>query len=433
METFLYFFVFTKPWLGALSLSEFPFQDFKDVAQESVPSTGLTGYVDAAFVVFSGLYLYNHRQSLRLLPYRRLWVTFLALLLVSSLFITPFPVLGLRRLVKVVVFFSMYAVAFILAREKPSGTVAYLKWLVRSAWVPVLYGVGNFVAHAKLTWAGIANREYREYSTFLHANPFAYFCIIVLVIVFTLWRYHPRCQYQHGRLHLAFLAVLTVAAVIMAGARAAILASFAAYLLLSRSSWKLRVASACLGVIALLQAPTFVNPVSALGQVTLNNGRGVAETLVEAGRGLDTEQFEHTGELAGRFLIWSTMILSLEGHYAIGRGLAYSSLFYENETGEFYYSHNDYLTLMFETGIFGLLLYWSILVGVAWLLLRQRKGLAPGSLPGLLADAGLFLIAFLALVSCADNLFVDSYNTPIIWSILGAATGSIPPKRAEAT
>lgn len=432
METLLYFFVFTKPWLGALSLSEFPFRNFKDAPTEAVSSTGLTGYVDAAFVLFSVIYLYRHRESTRLLPYRRLWFVFLALLLLTSLFLAPFPLLALRRLVKVGVFFAMYAVAFIQSRKNQSGTVAYLKWVLRSAWLPVLYGVGDYLVHAEFSWVFMANRQYREYSTFLHANPFAYFCIIVLAMVFVLRRYRSRCQCQQGTLHLAFLAIMTVAALIMTGARAAILAPFAAFLLVDRSSWKLRVATACLGVIALLQVPTFVNPIKALGRVALNNGGGVAETLLEMGRGLDTEQFEHTGEIAGRFLVWSTMMTSLEGHYAFGRGLGYSGIFYEQESAEYYFSHNDYLTLTFETGLCGLVLYWSILIGIARLLLQQRGGVAPGSLPGLLADAGLFLIVFLAFVSCADNLFIDSYNTPLIWSILGAATGSIPPKRAEA-
>lgn len=429
METLLYFFVFTRPWLGALSLSEFPFRDFKQAAAVQAQSpTTLTGYVDAAFVLVSVIYLYRHRESTRLLPYRRRWFVFLTLLLLTSLLIAPFPLLALRRLVKVGVFFSMYAVAFIRARENQAGTVAYLKWLLRSAWVPVVYGLGDFIIHAGLSWTAISNREYREYSTFLHPNPFAYFCVIAILVLAILWRYRPESLRPHGKLYLAFLAVLAAAAILTTGTRAAILGPFTAYLLVIRTSWKVKVATACVAIIALLQMPTFVSPIRAIGQVTLGNEGGVTDAMVEVAHELQSEELEHTGELASRLLIWSTMADALEGHYAFGRGLGYSALFYEEETGELLFSHNDYITLTFETGICGLVLYWSILIGVAWLLLQQRKGLAPGSLPGLLADAGLFLIVFLAFVSFTDNLFIDSYNTPLIWGLLGAATGTILPK-----
>jgi O-antigen ligase len=430
METLLYFFVFTKPWLGALSVSEFPFRNFKEAPAGAEVSTALTGYIDAAFVLFSAIYLYKHRESARLLPCRWRWFVFLILLLLTSLLIAPSPLFALRRLVKVMVFFSMYAVAFILAREKPSGTVAYLKWVLRSAWIPVLYGVGNFIAHAKPSWSAISDREYREYSTFLHANPFSYFCIIALVVVAILWRYRPEGVRQQRKIYLAFPAILIAAAILTTGARAAIVGALTAYLLAIRSSWKLKVVVACLALVALAHVPAFANPIKALGQVTLGSRDSVAAAIVEVASELNTDRLQHTSELTGRLLIWSTMYDGLEGHYTFGRGLGYSAWFYEEETGVFLNAHNDYITLMFETGIFGLLLYWSILVGVAWLLLQQRRGLATSSLPGLLADAGLFLIGFLAFVSFTDNLFVDNYNTPFIWSILGAATGSILPKRA---
>ena len=432
METLLYFFVFTKPWLGALSLSEFPFRDFKRPAEAraQIPTT-LTGYVDAAFVVFSALYLYKHREPLRLLPYYRRWLIFLGFLLLSSILIAPFHLLALRRLVKVGVFFAMYALAFVRARGSQSATVTYLKWVLRSAWVPVLYGLGNFASHANISWSAVSNRDYREYSTFTHANPFSYFCIIALVVVAILWRCRPDGARRQGKIYLAFPAILIAAAILTTGARGAIVGAFTAYLLAIRSSWKLKVVMACLALFALAQVPTFVNPVKALGQVTLGKGDSVADTMVEVAHELGTEEVEHTGELAGRLLIWSTMMTSLEGHYAFGRGLGYSAFFYEQESGEYYFSHNDYLTFTFETGICGLVLYWSMLIGVAWLLLQRRGGLVPNSFPSLLASAGLFLVVFLAFVSFTDNLFIDVYNTPLIWSVLGAATGSMPLKSVE--
>jgi O-antigen ligase len=431
MEWLLYFFVFTKPWLAALSLSEFPFRTFKDVQPGSLSSTGLTGYVDAAFLVFSLIYLYRNREPLQLLPYRRLWYLFLGYLLFTSLFIAPFPWFALRRVVKVGVLFSIYAVAFLRARESQFGTVTYLKWILRSAWIPVLYGVGNYLGHADLSWTRFSNREYREYSTFYHANPFAYFCVVILVLSVMLWYYRPGGRAEDGRLRLATLGILTTAALLTTGARAALLGSFVAYIIILRRGWKVKAATACVGILVLLQMPTFANPIKAFGQLTLNRGESVSEAMNDVAHDLVAEDIEHTGELAGRLLVWSTETAALEGHYAFGYGLGYSAFFYEQESGEFVYSHNDYLTLTFETGLCGLTLYWSILIGVAWLLLGQRKGLSPDSLPGLLAGAGLFLIVFLAVVSCTDNLFIDVYSVPLIWSILGAATGSVVLSNAK--
>jgi hypothetical protein len=51
--------------------------------------------------------------------------------------------------------------------------------------------------------------------------------------------------------------------------------------------------------------------------------------------------------------------------------------------------------------------------------------LSRSGLPGLLADAALFLVIFGALVPFTDNLFVDNHSTPLICGLLGAASGTI--------
>jgi O-antigen ligase len=430
MGFILQLIIFLKPWLGSVSLDQFPFRDWKDAPIETQLSTTLMGYVDAGFVLFSAVYLYRHQESLRSLPFRRIWFVFLGLLLITSVAIAPLPLFALRRLVKVSVFFSMYALTFVLVKKDPSYMGGYLKWLLRSAWIPVLYGLGDFAAHAERSWAAISNREYREYSTFLHANPFAYFCVVILLVVVVLWRYRPENVDPRPKWALAVLAILVLFALASTGTRAAIAGAFVAYLLTIRISWRFKIATISLAVIALLQIPTFSNPIKAVGQVALGSQPTLGSAMLDVVKQTDKDELEHTSELIGRVLIWTDMMDGLRGHYLLGHGLSSSAKYFEEETGLFLNSHNDYITLMFETGISGLFLYWSVLVGIAWLLVRHRRGLVSSSLPGLLADGALFLIVFLGVASFTDNLFVDIYSTPLIWSFLGAATASVFPRPA---
>jgi len=430
MSILLHLFIFTKTWLGALSLSEFPFRDFKDAAVEAQLTTTLTGYLDAAFVLFSAAYLYPRRESLLELPCRRLWTLFLILLLIAAVFIAPSPLLALRRFVKVLVFLSIYAVMFVRAREADSNTLTSLKWILRSAWIPVLYGIGDFLAHAELSWTAISNRDYREYSTFMHANPFAYFCVIVLLVAVILWRYRPEIPVQR-KTFLVVLSALVLIALVTTGTRGAILGAFIAFLLAIRSSWKLKIATASLAVIALFQVPTFANPVKAVGALALGNQDSLADAMLQTAEEIHEDDLEHTSELASRLLIWKTMIDGVGEHYLLGHGMNSAATFYEAESGLFLNPHNDYILLTFETGLCGLVLYWWILLGVGIVLIKRRKALLPSSLPGLLSDAGLFLIFFLAVISFTDNLFVDDYNTPLIWSILGAASGTVLRRTAQ--
>jgi O-antigen ligase len=349
--------------------------------------------------------------------------------LITALFVAPSPFFALRRLVKVGVFFSMYAVTFVRARENQAKTVDYLKWVLRSAWIPVLYGLGHFLAHADLSWTAISNRDYREPSTFVHENPFAYFCIIVLLVIVIFWRYRPSIP-SRGRLSLAILAMLVVAATVTTGARGAILGAFIAFLLAIRSSWKLKITAACVALVALSQVPTFANPVKAVGKVALGTQPTLAAAMLETAEEIHQDDLEHTDSLASRLLIWMTMVDNIGEHYLLGHGLNSAPGFYEGESGLFVNPHNDYIMLTFETGICGLVLYWSILIGIGILQVRHRTLFAPASLPGVLADAGLFLIFFVAVVSFTDNMFFDEYSTPLIWGILGTATGTVLPRSA---
>ena len=430
MGFLLQLFVFLKPWLGSLSLDHFPFRDWKDVSVDTLLSTTLMGYVDAGFVLLTVIYLYWHREFLQLLPYRRLWFVFLGLLLIGSVVIAPAPLFALRRLVKVFVFFSMYALTFVLVRKDPSYASGYLKWVVRSAWIPVVYGLGDFAANTEYSWAAISNREYREYSTFLHANPFAYFCVVILVVLAILWRFQPETERPRRKWPLGLLAILLLLAIASTGARAAISGALVAYLFATRLSWRFKVATVCVATIVLLQVPNFSDPINAVGQVALGRQPTLTSAMLDVVDQSDKDEFEHASELIGRVAIWINMTDGIRGYYLFGHGLDSSARFFERETGLFLDSHNDYITLTFETGLSGLVLYWAILIGIARLLFRQRRELARGSLPGHLADGALFLIVFLVVISLTDNLFVDIYSTPLIWSFLGAATGNLVPKPA---
>lgn len=169
------FYVFLKPWLGSFSLAHFPFRDWRDTAIEEQLATGLTGFVDLAFVLVAGIYLYRRWDRSKEVPLCRAWLVFLGLLLLSVVAVSTLPLFSLRRFLKVLVFFLMYAAMYVRVLESQDRALGYLRSILWAAWIPVTYGLVSFLVNAEFTWAALANRDYREYSTFIHANPFAYF------------------------------------------------------------------------------------------------------------------------------------------------------------------------------------------------------------------------------------------------------------------
>lgn len=422
MEGLIRIFVITKPWLGSLSFQHFPFRDWQNAPPEQQLVTSISGYFDLAVALISVVYLYRHRAALSRLPARRTWIIFLLFLLVSAVLISPSTTFALRRWVKILVFACLYAVGFVLARANTSNALSYVRSLATAAWIPILYGTASFLSRADLTWTAIANRDYREYSTFLHANPYAYFCVLALLACSVIWKYN-RLHHKPTSWRTRALAVLLPLALLTTGARAAVIGAIFSYVLAVRGRVIRKVALAALGMAVLWHLPTFANPVRELSSLVFGTEVSASDQLTDVASEISRDEVEHTSEISTRLLIWATMLDQLDGHYLVGRGLGSSALSYEEVTGTFLNAHNDYIGLTFEIGLSGLFLYGFTLTLVAARLGTVRKMTEAGSLQVLLADAALFCVIYLAVISLTDNLFVDDYNSPLIWGLLGTSAG----------
>lgn len=421
------FYIFVKPWLGALSVEPFPFRSWKGTTTEEQLATSLVGYLDLLLVILAAIYVYRRWEQFKTLPLLRTWLVFLGLLLVNCIVVSDQPLYSLRKFLKVLVFFFLYASMYLSVTENRERAVGYVRAILWAAWIPVTYGLVSFLVNAELNWTALANRDYREYSTFIHANPYAYFCVIGLLAARTLWVVRSKRPEGHPGLWVLVLSLLMFLAILSAGARIALATLVIGYVVAGRRKMLTRGAAVAIAVYLLLKVPTFANPVQAVAGLALGGEGPSVEALMDVSEQVSETDLEHTGELAGRLFIWYTMLQELGGDYAFGRGLGSSGFTYEELTGLFLNPHNDYILLAFEVGIGGLVLYWAILIALgrrAWW--RRRESVAE-SREGAFADAVVFCIVFMAVVSLTDNMFVENTTNPMVWGLLGAGTALAGP------
>lgn len=383
---FLLLLFLARPWAGLLFLllvrasMDITKNYFSVYLTETFQITGATAL---SFVLIIGglAYLLSARKSIVRPPLAWIFLLFLAISLIHFLLVEDLP-LSLMEFFR---FFSAYIVYLLVyhlcATEKDIRTV--VNTILLSSLIPIGAGLYQAVLNRGQFITGFI----RAYGTFAHPNPYAFYLIIVTALAVNLF------LYSRHRAHRFSLLVLIGSALIC------VLLSF------SRSAW--------FSLLMIFFVVSFFRQKKLLWVFfALILIFGILSPIRSRFYDLSTS----FNSLAYRLSIWEGGIEHLPGFFLVGRGLGGFAA--TDVLGEL--AHNDYLRVLVELGVFGLMTYLILNIG---LVIRLgacfRLGLKGYIFSTVIAAFSVALV-FLG-ISAINNILFRAVLQWYFWALMGVA------------
>jgi hypothetical protein len=281
---------------------------------------------------------------------------------VVSLFYSQAVGEGARAIVKWASAFGAYA---LIQADRPDARRLrlLLGLTIGGAVFPLLWG-GYQLLH-DIGRPNLLHGGLRIQSTFNHPNDYGFYLVVILVAV---WGLQDLVHGVQRRL-IQLIGIAAFASVALTLSRSAYAALGLVVLVVGMHRKRMLIALGVVGGVVLLAAPRIVQRVT-----DLVNPR---------------EGDNHGNSLLGRLSIWSDELRTLRAHPFMGHGWGYTLASQDKE------SHNDYLRMMVEGGIVGLVsivMLMGSLLRSAWRASRARLDLPRAFLGlalGYVVDSGV--------------------------------------------
>ncbi len=308
---------------------------------------------------------------------RSAWLPFL-LICAAAVLYSPQQFDAARRVLIYASYFSIFGLSFVIVRSEHDAA-RFLKVVILSSVLPVLYGL--FATISGIDWSD----ESRIQSTFSHPNMFAFYLVAVIGIIFFLLATERIRITDQLRLLLYVYLIPLLVVLIMTKTRSAWIGCFVLFF-----GYGVVYDRRVLALLLIAAPVAFVIPAvneRIMSLMMANDYIGGPAVVLNS--------------FAWRQLLWERAFVYIWQQPIFGYGL-HSFPFYSAEffypTPEGTYAHNDFIQVLFETGVVGLIAFlWIFWRCSIWVLQRWRadKG-------GVTAAAAL-LLAYLTL-SFSDNL-----------------------------
>jgi len=343
------------------------------------------------FLLF--LFLIKNRKEMKDLPIKKMWLLFLGISLLSII-ISIDKMASAYGIIKIISIFLIFSSAYVIVkREKNLKTVLYA--IIFSSIVPFL-----FASYQLITGNGVGGSEgveSRLFGTFSHPNPFASFVLIVISISLFLMlkeKEYPK-KWLLGFLFFWGIAILEQT--------------------YARGSW--------LAFLIFLFVVTFKkSPRMLLGIIIASVMLFFISTSIQD-RVQNIYNPPADSSIRWRFEQWDRMYNAYIKKPITGYGIGTETIVHEVEYGPNagnQYTHNDFLRIALETGIFGFLAYSMLLF---FTFLRLLKLYLKEKNP-FVKDFGLFVLAlYLGLLSYSltNNNLNETVTQWLMWGIIGAS------------
>jgi len=296
-------------------------------------------------VVWGAWVVYKNRQKINKLPAIISIVLFL-LITIFSVFLSPNAVSSLREFIRILSIFSLYAIAFFLVKSKDDKK-KLINGIILSSFIPVSVGLAQrFMGEGEVIFGEFFRRIY---GTFFYPNSLAFF--LVLVIGLALERFYRSKKISFKVLY-AGLILLYFFVLLGTYTRGAWIGIILLFLVFSA----LKLPRLLLAGFLILVLIYFLGP-----------------TLQE--RINDVISLEPFSSLIWRFRLWRNTLpffyeKPLLGH-GIGSFQSVSQKLQGLSTLPAPEAHNDYLRLLIETGVLGVLTYFAIQLRLAIFFLKN--------------------------------------------------------------
>lgn len=338
-------------------------------------------------------FLLKNRREIADLPLKKLWLLFLGISLLSIL-ISIDKLSSVYGMIKILSIFLIFASSYLIVKkEKNPRPILYA--IIFSSLFPFLSA-----AYQLITGTGVGGSEgveSRLFGTFSHPNPFASFVLIVVsVVLFLLLRER---DYQKKWL----LGILGLGGIIILEQTYA------------RGAW--------LAFLIFLFIITYKKSRKILlGLITVSIMLFFVSSSIQD-RVQDVYNPPADSSVRWRFEQWGRVYTSFVKQPLTGYGIGTETTVHEKENGPNagnQYTHNDFLRIALETGIFGFLAYFSLLLVTS---LKLTKNYLKEKNP-FRKDFGLFVLAlYLGLLSysLSNNNLNETVTQWTMWGIIGAS------------
>jgi O-antigen ligase len=131
---------------------------------------------------------------------------------------------------------------------------------------------------------------------------------------------------------------------------------------------------------------------------------------------------------SGRFNVWPRLFLETQQHFWLGSGTGMAHIRAGEITSEISHGttiwdnpHNDYLRVLFDQGVIGLILFLAAWISLAYYLLRAWQRETPGALHSNLPLAALLAVSVCVISFMTDNTLVYAFVMNPVFVLVGMA------------
>lgn len=261
-----------------------------------------------------------------------LWV-FPLLIMVLGVGYAPDTIAALKRLIAFVSYFSVFIVGMILTEEKQLTKL--LRIIVFSSVIPLTVGLYQFAA-------GAMAAEGRLASTFTHPNIFAFYCLLILIVLLYLQRIrlvnpNSKTPTFEAAIHWVFIALLLVSVILTQ----------------TRSAW------VALILMSLVYGAVFSRKTliwTFFGLILAALTPAVQDRIIDLFSGNEVVLYGKLNSFAWRQYIWESGLNWMSpSRYLTGYGIGgfyhYSPDFFPLSGGRAFGAHNVFVERFFDGGL----------------------------------------------------------------------------------
>ncbi len=376
--------------------------DFLNVGQFSLNLSSVVGLLVIAWILF---YLIRRQQRVWKQPL--FWPFFIFVIIsVISLFYTPSLSATIREVVRIASIFFIYLMAGAMVVNR-KGAARFLKAIALSSIIPITVALYQFFTQTGLSFAGLNNRVY---GTLVHPNAFATYLLIIFILGFGYFLSHRQEGIKkHGWLIIGLL--LTIGLLILTYTRGAwICFGIIVFIMGLKYYKKVLVALFGLAMFLLLFGPTLNRFIFTNFDYDFSRNP-VIQRLTE--KNSDAES-----SIDWRFKVWTEMSRKIADRPYLGYGFGAFPVIRQQFVKGMYESteaHNDYLRLVIELGLVGILAYLVILGKLVYNIFQHLRAKLPATDKAWLYS-GLSLIAAVLVMSISDNVLQGTANMWLFWA-----------------
>ena len=375
-EWFLYFFAASRISLDAVKLLSYL---SPEIGRRW--SLSLDGIISGLLLFCAAIYFFTNRKiKIFTLPGVRPYLIFLVICFIG-LFTSLDVIVGIRHFIHYLTYFLIYVLGVnILNTKEKNYKLAFAVLL--SALIPLATGF-----YQALTISGILSITgfNRIYATVTYPNAYAFYLMIILIFVLTVYFYVKTFKNKL----ILLLATIPI--------------SLSLILTYTRGAWLGVSFGVGMFVLMLLRKLSFKNfillivflfGISVLVAFFMPQIMERSSYLTRASM----------GSLGWRGMVWFTYFQEFLSHPFRGYGIGSCGVLAKKNLGVIIAPHNEYLKLMVETGIFGVIAFLSVMVLLLRFSIREYRN-NPENKKVILASGLTAVIFGVLIVSFGDNLF----------------------------